>query len=60
MLKCRCCGHYFDEPYEYVETHGFTHGPYEHFEVCPNCFEGNYGDAQEVEDEEARALEEDD
>ena len=37
MFKCSGCGYIFDEPEEYVETHGFTYGPYERWHGCPKC-----------------------
>ena len=37
MYKCNDCGEEFEEPYRYVETHGFTDGLYEHWAVCPCC-----------------------
>ena len=40
--KCPVCGHVFDEPHEYDERHGFTHGPAEHWSVCPNCGDPSY------------------
>lgn len=58
MFKCRECGCEFDEPRTWVESHGFTHGPFERWTACPNCDSCDYGDANiverelEVEDEE--------
>ena len=34
---CLDCGHVFDEPKHYVETHGFSYGPYEEWDGCPRC-----------------------
>ena len=34
---CKDCGEKFDTPYEYEERHGFTHGPFEKWSVCPHC-----------------------
>lgn len=52
QYKCRECGCEFDEPYTYVERHGFTHGPFERFSECPNCGSCDYDDAYIVEREE--------
>lgn len=56
-FKCRECGEYFDEPHTYVETHGFTHGPFERFSECPYCGSGDYDEAYIVEREEEIAAE---
>ena len=56
-FKCRECGCEFDEPHTYEESHGFTDGPFEKWSECPNCGSCDYGDAQLVEQEEARAAE---
>ena len=53
QYKCRECGCEFDEPYTYVERHGFTYGPFEKFSECPNCGSCDYDDAYIVEREEA-------
>ena len=37
MYICLDCGHIFDEPKEWVETHGFDYGPYEEWSGCPRC-----------------------
>lgn len=39
MFVCLDCGKLFDEPEHWVEKHGFTHGPFEHFSGCPYCGE---------------------
>ena len=39
---CQECGYKFDEPSVIEERHGFTHGPFERFEVCPGCNEPGY------------------
>lgn len=57
MYKCRECGEYFDEPREWVETHGFGHGPFESWSACPHCDSCDYDDAYQVEAEEALDLE---
>ena len=57
MYKCRECGCEFDEPYTYVERHGFTHGPFERWSECPHCGSCDYDDAYIVEQEEARRAE---
>ena len=36
---CIECGHLFDEPKRYVETHCLDCGPYENFLGCPHCGE---------------------
>ena len=54
MFKCRECGCEFDELHTYVERHGFTHGPFEHWSECPQCGSCDYADAYIVEAEEAR------
>ncbi len=42
MYYCEECGHTFDEPHEYTESHGFTSGPFERWSVCPFCGEPGY------------------
>ena len=49
--KCRDCGEEFDEPYRWVETHGFTDGLYEHWSACPHCGSCDYDDFYIVEAE---------
>lgn len=39
---CPECGYEFDTPHEYDERHGFTHGPFEKWSVCPNCGQPGY------------------
>lgn len=39
---CTNCGETFDTPYRYNERHGFTHGPFENFSVCPHCGDPGY------------------
>lgn len=41
---CPDCKNTFDEPRRYVETHGFTYGPGEHWAVCPYCGNPGWGD----------------
>lgn len=50
--KCCVCGHEFDEPERYVETHGFTDGGYERWSVCPCCGEADYTDTWDDEEED--------
>ena len=57
MYKCRECGCEFDEPYHWVERHGFIYGPMEHWSACPYCGSCDYGDAYIVAQEEALELE---
>lgn len=57
MFKCRECGCEFDEPFTYVERHGFTHGPFERWSECPHCGSCDYDDAYIVEREEEAACE---
>ena len=52
IYKCRECGAEFDEPRRWVERHGFTNGPFEHWSACPCCDSCDYGDAYIVEREE--------
>ena len=48
--KYRCSeGHEFDEPHRYVEMHGFTYGPGEHWAVCPYCGEG-FDEIEEIDE----------
>lgn len=47
MFKCPDCGHIFDIPHEYEERHGFTHGPFEKWSVCPACGQSGYEEAVE-------------
>lgn len=49
--KCRECGEEFDEPYRWVETHGFTDGLYEYWSACPSCKSTNYDYAHIVQSE---------
>ena len=58
--KCRECGEYFDEPHCWVERHGFTYGPFEHWSACPYCGSCDYDEAYIVEREEEADLEDDD
>lgn len=51
IYKCRDCGEEFDEPYCWVETHGFTDGLYEHWSACPNCKSTDYDYAHIVQSE---------
>ena len=37
---CEGCGHVFEEPMEWEERHGFTHGPFEKWSLCPVCQDG--------------------
>lgn len=39
---CRECGVHFEEPHTYEEKHGFTHGPFEKWSVCPYCGNPEY------------------
>ena len=57
--KCRECGEYFDEPHCWVEMHGFTWGPGEHWSACPHCGSCDYDEAYVVEREEEADLEDD-
>ena len=50
--KCRECGEEFDEPIRWVETHGLTCGPYEHWSACPHCGSCDYDERCIVEAEE--------
>ena len=54
--KCRECGEYFDEPHCWVEMHGFTYGPGEHWSACPHCGRCDYDEAYIVEREEEADL----
>ena len=57
MFKCRECGCEFNEPHTYVERHGFTSGPFEHWSECPQCGSCDYDDAYIVEREARKATE---
>ena len=37
MFICTGCGHLFDEPDCWEESHGFDYGPYEECSGCPIC-----------------------
>lgn len=50
--KCRECGAEFDEPYQWVERHGFTCGPFEPWSACPYCGSCDYDESYIVEHEE--------
>ena len=51
IYKCIDCGEEFDEPYRWIETHGFTDGFCEHWSACPNCKSTNYDYARIVQSE---------
>lgn len=53
--KCKNCGEVFDDPREYVETHGFTDGLYERFSCCPNCG-GDYEELEETEEDDEECV----
>lgn len=57
MYKCRECGAEFDEPDRWVERHGFTYGPFEHWSACPYCGSCDYDESYIVEREEELARE---
>jgi hypothetical protein len=44
MYVCCECGHVFEEPEHWEETHGLDYGPYEHMSGCPHCG-GGYAEA---------------
>ena len=48
MFKCVECGELFTEPIQWVETHGFTYGPYEKWTGSP-CCHGGYEEVYECE-----------
>lgn len=52
QYKCRECGEEFDEPHRWVERHGFTYGPFEHWSACPYCGSCDYDESYIVEREE--------
>lgn len=37
LFVCMDCGHIFEMPKHYVETHGLHCGPYEEWDGCPTC-----------------------
>ena len=37
MFICLDCGHMFDKPKMYTETHGLPYPPYETWGGCPKC-----------------------
>lgn len=39
MFVCTNCGYLFEEPCEWEERHGFSHGPFERWRGCPKCYE---------------------
>ena len=41
LLVCTECGHLFEEPKYWQETHGLDSGPYETWSGCPRCY-GSY------------------
>ena len=45
MLVCVECGHLFEEPVWWVETHGLSAPPYERRYGCPKCY-GTYVEAR--------------
>lgn len=49
--KCRECGEEFDEPYCWVEMHGFAWGPGEPWSACPHCGSCDYDERCIVEAE---------
>ena len=44
LLVCTECGHLFEEPTRWQETHGLDSGPYENYSGCPHCY-GAYTEA---------------
>ena len=48
MYKCYDCGHIFEEPTEWEETHGLDTPPYEHWTGCHRCY-GSYEEVEECE-----------
>ena len=45
MLVCVECGHLFEEPTYWEETHGLDTPPYEKWSGCPKCY-GGYVEAR--------------
>jgi formylmethanofuran dehydrogenase subunit E len=43
LFICMECGELFEHPVEWVETHGFSTPPYEHWSGSP-CCHGNYAE----------------
>ena len=58
--KCNHCGERFDEPYEYVEMHGFDYGPGEAWSECPYCGSTDFDEAHmsDEDDEEEEEVDE--
>lgn len=53
--KCCNCGNIFNEPNVYYERHGFSYGPGERIECCPDCGYDNFEEVDEYcEDEWTR------
>lgn len=48
---CKDCYNTFEEPYVYEERHGFTHGPFEKWYVCPYCGSSDYKELTYNEEE---------
>jgi hypothetical protein len=48
MLVCLDCGHVFEEPNSWQETHGLDIPPYEQMSGCPMC-SGSYIEAYECD-----------
>ena len=48
MYRCLDCGRIFEDPKNYVETHGFMCGPYEEWTGCPDC-SGSYEEVFECD-----------
>lgn len=49
---CEECGERFEEPHTYEERHGFTHGPFERWSVCPYCGDPGYRELTYDEEDE--------
>lgn len=48
MYICRACGNVFENPKEYIESHGLDTPPYERWKGCPVCG-GNYAYARQCD-----------
>lgn len=48
MYICLDCGRIFSQPKRFVETHGFTHPPYEEWYGCDYCG-GSYAETYECD-----------
>lgn len=47
MYVCEDCGSRFTDPETWEESHGWTHGPFEQWHLCPFCGSAWWKDDEE-------------